>query len=117
MALVFSKVTVSSPNGIKSFLACGIPHNYDDLDGYVAMDEYLDEIEEDIKLEVATETYTYGDGQYYSATLEELAYMNMRMLEDELFLQNHCKKIEKGNFEIEYSPKELFSSVMGMLEC
>lgn len=119
MALLFSKVrvTIEGSQEEKSFLAFGIPNCYEDLEIYCAMDEILDEIEEETKLSVHTESYLYGEGEHYAATFEELAYMDMRMSDDELFLENHCRKIGEGHFEIEYAPCELFDTIMGFLEC
>ena len=119
MALLFSTVTATreSDKESKVFLARGIPKDYEDIEIYSGMDEILDVIDEDTTITIETESFTYGDGERYDATLEELAYMQMRMLEDENFLEGHCTKVEDDTFSFVYSPDELFQTLLGVMEC
>ncbi len=119
MAVVFSKITAirESDKETKTFLARGIPKSFDDLEMYSAMDEILDDIDEDTTITIQTESYIYGDAKRYEASFEELAYMEIRMSRDELFLENHCRKVEEDVFCIEYAPDELFQRALGVIEC
>lgn len=119
MSLLFSKVTATreSDKESRTFLARGIPKSYDDLELYTAMDYLLDGVDEDTTITIETESYTYGEDSSYVASYEELAYMDMRMSQDEDFLESHCTKVGEDTFCIEYVPDELFQTAMGMIEC
>lgn len=119
MALLFSTVTATreSDKESKVFLARGIPKDYEDLEIYSSMDEILDGIDEETTITIETESFTYGEGGRYDATFEELAYMQMRMLDDDNFLEGHCTKVEENTFCIEYVPDELYRTILGVFEC
>ena len=109
MAILFSHVTMSNDDyGTTEFFACGYPQELDDLDGCIACEEYLEEIEEDATIDVHVEAFTYGEGETCWATPEELAYMLKRLEMDEYFLKKHCNNIGDCDFEIEWSEDELF---------
>jgi hypothetical protein len=51
MALLFSHVRVSAPDGNEAeFLVKGIPRDYDDLENYTAFEEFLGELDEDTEM-------------------------------------------------------------------
>ena len=51
MALLFSHVRVSAPDGSEvEFLVKGIPRDYDDLENYTAFEEFLGELDEDTEM-------------------------------------------------------------------
>lgn len=50
MALLFSKVTVTAGNDATSFLVGGIPREYDDLEDWDAVDDFL----------ISLNIYTFG---------------------------------------------------------
>ena len=109
MAILFSHVTMSNEDqGTTEFFACGFPQDLDDLDGCIACEEYLEEIEGDATIDVHVEGFLYGEGKNNWATPAELAYMLKRMQRDQNFLVNHCKKFGDHDFEIEWSEDELF---------
>ena len=109
MALLFSHVRVSAPDGSEAeFLVKGIPRDYDDLENYTAFEDFLDGIEEETEISVHAEAYLYGEGETFKATIEEVAYFHLRMQQDEKFLSGHCDNIESVDFTCNYSPDELF---------
>ena len=51
MALLFSHVRVSAPDGSEAeFLVKGIPRDYDDLENYTTSEEFLGELDEDTEM-------------------------------------------------------------------
>lgn len=109
MAILFSHVTMSHEDyGTREFFACGFSQDLDDLDGCIACEEYLEEIEGDATIDVHVEAFVYGEGKNNWATPAELAYMLKRIQMDQNFLVNHCKKFGDHDFEIEWSEDELF---------
>ena len=67
------------------------------------------EVSDDANIDVHVEAYLYGDGETVRATPEELAYMIQRLEHDPLFLRDHCNNTADCDFEIHYTPDELFS--------
>ena len=91
MALLFSHVRVSTPDGNEAeFLVAGIPREYEDVEGYTKLDEFLSEIDEDTEISFHAEAYLYGEGETFIASIEEVAYFHLRMQKDENFLSGHC---------------------------
>ena len=85
MALLFSHVRVSAPDGNEAeFLVKGIPRDYDDLENYTAFEEFLGELDEETEISVHAEAYLYGEGETYTASIEEVAYFHLRMQKDPL---------------------------------
>ena len=114
MALLFSHVRVSSPDGNEAeFLVAGIPREFGDVEGYTKLDEFLAEIDEDTEISFHAEAYLYGEGETFIATIEEVAYFHLRMQNDERFLSGHCDNIESVDFTCNYSPDELFGMDWG----
>ena len=114
MALLFSHVHVSAPDGNETeFLVCGIPREFDDFEYYSAFEDFLDSIEEDTEITVHADAYLYGEGETFKATIEEVAYFHLRMQSDEKFLSGHCDHIESVDFTCSYSPDELFGMDWG----
>ena len=114
MALLFSHVRVSTPDGNESeFLVAGIPREFEDVEGYTKLDEFLTEIEEDTEISFHAEAYLYGEGETFIATIAEVAYFHLRMQKDENFLSGHCDHIESVDFTCNYSPDELFGMDWG----
>ena len=109
MALLFSHVRVSTPDGNETeFLVSGIPREFDDFEYYTAFEDFLDSIEEDTEITVHADAYLYGEGETFKATPEEVAYFKMRADADEEFLHDHCDNIEDADFTIQWSPDELY---------
>ena len=53
MALLFSHVRVSTPNGNETeFLVSGIPRELEDFDYYTKFEDFIDSIEEDTEITV-----------------------------------------------------------------
>ena len=45
MAVLFSAVTVTADNNQVDFLAAGIPRDADDLEGWAAFEDFMDELD------------------------------------------------------------------------
>lgn len=108
MAILFSKVTMRDDYNETDFFAGGYPQDSDDLEGWTAYHEFLDEISEDTIVNVHVDAYLYGEGETVKATPEEVAYMMMRDQRDPNFLSGHCDFIGEQDFNISYYPDELF---------
>ena len=114
MALLFSHVRVSTPEGNEAeFLVSVIPREFDDFDYYTKFEDFLDSIEEDTEITVHADVYLYGEGETHQASIEEVAYFLLRMQKDENFLPGHCDHIESVDFTCNYSPDELFGMDWG----
>ena len=114
MALLFSHVRVSTPDGNEAeFLVSGIPREFEDFDYYTKFEDFLDSIEEDTEITVHADAYLYGEGETLNASIEEVAYLTPRMNADDRFLTGHCDNIESVDFTCSYSPDALFGMDWG----
>ena len=112
MAVLFSAVTVTAGDQEKEFLVRGIPRELGDIEGYTAFEEFMEDIDEETEVSVHAEAYLYGEGETYTATLEELAYFYLRIEMCEDFLSARCDNIEDVDFTFEWSPDERFGMKM-----
>ena len=108
MAWLFSKVTMRDDYNESEFFVSGFPQEPDDLEGWTAYHEFLDEITEDTIVNIHAEAYLYGEGETVKATPEEVAYMTMRDQNDPNFLSGHCDCIGESDFNLSWYPDELF---------
>lgn len=108
MALLFSAVTATANNQEIEFLLGGIPRELDDLEGWIAFDRFMEEINEESNVEIHAEVYLYGDGETNRAGPEEVAHIMKRIEMDDRFL-SRCDNIESVYFNIDWSPEELFN--------
>ena len=109
MAILFSQVTLSNEYyGTTEFFVSGYPQDVDDLQGWCAFDDYMDEIDDSCAIDVHVEAYHYGEGETVTATPEEVAYMMMRMDWDPEFLDDHCDNIGDHDFVIDWDGDEVF---------
>lgn len=108
MALLFSKVTLAGDGYDTEFLVGGIPREYDDLEGWCAADDFLENLENESDVQVHVEAYIYGEGETVRATPEEIAYFMKRIDMNPDFLSNRCTNIEDVDFEFNWDPEELF---------
>ena len=95
MAVLFSAVTLTADNNQVEFLAAGIPRDSDDLEGWTAYENFMDELDSEQEVSVHVEAYLYGEGETFKATPED-------------FLHDHCDNIEDADFTIQWSPDELY---------
>ena len=86
MALLFSAVTVTAGYDEAEFTVGGIPREYDDLVGWTAFDDFMKNVDAETEVSVHAEAYLYGGEETVTATPEEVAYLIMRMEQDENFL-------------------------------
>ncbi len=59
MALLFSAVTVTANEHEVEFLVGGIPREYDDLEGWTAFDNFMEDLDKDTEVSVHAEAYLY----------------------------------------------------------
>ena len=112
MAILFSKVTMRDDYNEAEFFVSGFPQEPDDLEGWTAYHEFLDEITEDTIVNIRAEAYLYGEGETVKATPEEVAYFYMRRNDNADFLNDRCQNIEKVDFDFNWSTDELFGMEM-----
>ena len=67
MAIMFSKVTMRDDYNESEFLVGGFPQEADDLEGWTAYHEFLDEITEDTVVNVRAQAFLYGEGETVKA--------------------------------------------------
>ena len=108
MALLFSVVTVTAGNEESEFTVGGIPREYDDLAGWTAFEDFMEDVDAETEVSVHAEAYLYGGEETVTATPEEVAYLMMRMERDENFLAEHCDNIEDVDFSFLLSPDEYY---------
>lgn len=114
MAILFSDVRTSTPDGDEAeFLVSGIPREFDDLEHYTKFEDFLDTIDHESEMSVHAKAYLYGEGETNKASIEEVAYLTLRMNDDDRFLPNHCNNIESIDFTCIYSPEELLGGDWG----
>ena len=90
MAILFSVVTMKSGEAKSEFLVGGIPRIKNDLKGWVAYEKFMDELSGKQEITVTVEPYLYGDGVIETATVEEVAYMKIRMEKCADFIEMRC---------------------------
>lgn len=114
MAVLFSAVTLTDIAKGKQaeFLVAGIPRDYQDLEGWTAFEEFMQDIDEDTDISVHAEAYLYGESEIFKATPEEVAYMYKRMEGNPNFLADRCQNKDKVDFDFNWSPDELFRMEM-----
>lgn len=114
MAVLFSAVTLTADNNQVEFLAAGIPRDSDDLEGWTAYENFMDELDSEQEVSVHVEAYLYGEGETFKATPEEVAYFKMRADADEDFLHDHPYTVaENGNRKVQYANKaELMDGIV-----
>ena len=92
MSLQFTKATATCGDRSAVFLTMGIPKEKYELDGYTAFDDFMENIPDEADVHVSCIPYTYGDGDSMIATVEEVAYLTMRMQSDPKFLERRCNQ-------------------------
>ena len=109
MALLFSAVTATANDQEVEFLVGGIPREFDDLEGWTAFENFMEDIDEETEVSIRAEAYIYGEGETVRATPEEIAYIMKRIDMNVNFLSSRCDNIESVDFSINWSPEELFN--------
>ena len=79
MAVLFSAVSVTANDQEIEFYVGGIPREFDDLEGWTAFDNFMEDIDEESEVSVHAKAYLYVDEETYKATPEEVAYFMKRM--------------------------------------
>ena len=60
MALLFSAVTVTAGYDEAEFTVGGIPREYDDLVGWTAFDDFMENVDAETEVSVHADVYLYG---------------------------------------------------------
>ena len=59
MAVLFSAVTLTANDQQTEFFVGGIPREFDDLEGWTAFDNFMEDLDEETEVEVHVEAYLY----------------------------------------------------------
>ena len=112
MALQFSRVTLynKTDDSSDSFLARGIPREFADLEYYTHFDNFINYLDGITDIDVEVDTFLYGEGEVVVSTIEELAYLHLRMQNDDEFLERHAHYAGSSNFTLHYNPYELWGA-------
>ena len=107
--IVFSKINATANTG-ETFtgLVSGRPKSYNDLEGWKGFELFLAGLDE-AQVEVKVQPYGYGEGEEYTATPEEVAYMYMRIEGRPDFLETRCERLGGYKFSFDWDSLELFN--------
>lgn len=108
MAILFSAVQVKAGEDSVSLLVSGSPKSTEDLSGWKAYEYFLMDIGKEAEVTVDVKSYLYGEGEVFKASLEEVAYMGMRIRMQDNFLEDRCRCVGGSNFSFSWCPEELF---------
>ena len=108
MAILFSAVEVSAGEDSVRLLVSGSPKNTEDLSGWKAYEYFLMDIGKEAEVTVDVMSYLYGEGEVFKASVEEVAYMGMRIRMQDHFLEDRCRCVGSSNFSFNWCPEELF---------
>ena len=108
MAILFSAVQVKAGEDSVSLLVSGSPKSTEDLSGWKAYEYFLMDIGKDAEVTVDVKSYLYGEGEVFKASVEEVAYMGMRIRMQDNFLEDRCRCVESSSFSFQWCPEELF---------
>lgn len=106
--IIFSEIKATANTGeIYKGLVGGIPNGLTDLDGWKCFELYLAGLDS-CTVEVKVKTFGYGEGDAFTATPEEVAYMYQRLKMREDFLESRCESLGGHKFSFDWEPSELF---------
>ena len=106
--IIFSKLTASASTGETcTGLVKGIPCGFTDLEGWVFFEDFLNELGS-CSVEVKVQVFGYGEGDAFTASVEEVAYMYKRLEMRPDFLETRCESIDTHQFSFDWEPSELF---------
>ena len=100
MALLFSNVTVSNGKRQEQFLVAGVPICENDLEDWIAYQNFITGMELNGTINVHADDYLYGEGSGFTARPEEVAYLTMRLASKPTFLQDRCRKVVSVDFKL-----------------
>lgn len=99
MALEFSKVKLSTDDGKETtFLASGYAIGFDYIKDYTAAQNFFAQLDNETEVHFEVTRYLYGEREVVTASLPEIAYLSMRMKDDNDFLEKHCTHLEETKF-------------------
>ena len=97
MSIRFSRITAMTNNSMAIFLVGGAPSSQEDLDGWVAFDEFVKNMPTDEVITARVETFLYGEEDPVDATPEEIAYFYQRVNMRSDFIESRAQKIGETN--------------------
>lgn len=109
MAVLFSAVKLTAGDKETEFLAMGIPKELGDIEGYTAFENFVDELSENTAVDVHAKAYLYGEGETFTATIEEVAYFTLRMEGRPDFLSARCKNVDSSDFSFQCPPERVYN--------
>ena len=92
MSLEFSKITATCGSRSTVFLTMGTPKERYELEGYTTFEDFINTVPDESEVKVSCIPYTYGEGVPMTASIEEVAYLTMRMQGDRNFLDKRCSQ-------------------------
>ena len=95
MALLFSNVTVSDGKRQEQFLVAGVPICENDLEDWIAYQNFITGMELGETINVHADGYLYGEGRP-----EEVGYLTMRLASKPTFLKDRCRKVVSVDFKL-----------------
>ena len=75
MALLFSAVTVTAGYDEAEFTAGGIPREYDDLVGWTAFDDFMENVDAETEVSVHAEAYPLRGAHTHRAEMVACGYI------------------------------------------
>jgi hypothetical protein len=107
--IIFSKIKAKAATGeIFNGLVSGRRKSLFDLEGWKGFELYLAGLDA-ATVEVKVEPFGYGEGEEFTATPEEVAYMYQRIEMRADFLESRCEKLGGYKFSFDWDPLELFN--------
>ncbi len=104
MAYLLSKVRVDADGIEHEFIAPGTPRNYDDLEGLLTFDEFLEETKVETDIHVHVESYIVGGGDVYIASLDDAHDYDQIVLKQPDYLEKNATFVEELDFDFSWTP-------------
>lgn len=101
--IIFSEVTLVSESGkTTDGLIIGIPNALSDLDGWMFAESFLESLPEKDFVTCKVRSFGYGEGEALRATVEEVAYIYMRLQMRPDFLETRCESLGSHRFTFDW---------------
>ena len=101
MAILFSKVTLSSGDKETFFLISGVPSAAAAFKGWTGYHTFVESLAPASHVMADITAYTYGGEDIVEASPEEVAYMTMRLKGRPDFLEKRCEQQSRTQFEFD----------------
>ena len=101
MAILFSKVALSSGDKETYFLVSGVPSATAAFKGWTGYRTFVESLAPASHVMADITAYTYGGEDIVEASHEEVAYMTMRLKGRPDFLEKRCEQQSRTQFEFD----------------